>query len=566
MYPVIASEREPQFSPWNRQVVFALAGAALLGILPLLIKGNVAAHDLQFHISSWNEVAQQWRHGIIWPRWAAMANYGFGEPRFIFYPPGSWLLGGLLALWLPLKALPAVFSFIAFFAAGAGMFTLARRHLPPQFALGAAVLYALNPYHLVTVYWDFRVAEMLASAVFPVAVLYALQCVRDRKAIVGLAMAVAGVWLMNAPAGVMLMYTLALLLVVLAIAARSSRPLLHGAIGMVLGIGLAAFYIVPAAFQQSWVNILGIFGSGLTPRENFLFSVATDPPHTYFNFLVSGIALEQVALLAFAFPFAWKAQRKAATRALWLAAVSAIGFFAAVMMFRISSILWSLPKMQFVQFPWRWLLVLNLALCMIGMLALGAARTKWLWVILIICFFGVTERDVIRQATWGRRAIAEMYWSTSADGYRGAKEYLPHEVHVPPTPYLLPQAPLADLVCEIPCPPDAVKVQRWSEEEKQLQVNSAVPAKLLLKLYAYPAWEVRVDGSPTYYDTTYSGQINVELPPGRHDVKVLFTRTEDRTIGIVISLLAAIILGLLALITFRGEDASNRAIERAISS
>jgi len=44
------------------------------------------------------------------------------------------------------------------------------------------------------------------------------------------------------------------------------------------------------------------------------------------------------------------------------------------------------------------------------------------------------------------------------------------------------------------------------------------------------------------------------------------TRTEDRTIGIVIALLAAIILGLLGLITFRGEDASNSAIERAISS
>ena len=157
-------------SVWCSLVAIRLrmTGAALLGILPLLIKGNVAAHDLQFHISSWNEVAQQWRHGILWPRWAAMANYGFGEPRFIFYPPISWLLGGALALWLPVRALPAAFSFFAFFAAGAGMFTLARRYLSPRLALAAAVLYAINPYHLITVYWDFRVAEMLASAVFPV--------------------------------------------------------------------------------------------------------------------------------------------------------------------------------------------------------------------------------------------------------------------------------------------------------------------------------------------------------------------------------------------------------------
>src|SRR5256885_11247571 len=110
-------QNDPLAPVWSRRVFGAIAVAALLGILPLLIKGNVAAHDLQFHVSSWSEVAQQWRHGIVWPRWASGANYGFGEPRFIFYPPGSWLLGGLLALWLPVRALPGAFSFIAFFPA-----------------------------------------------------------------------------------------------------------------------------------------------------------------------------------------------------------------------------------------------------------------------------------------------------------------------------------------------------------------------------------------------------------------------------------------------------------------
>src|SRR5205823_9786450 len=88
---------------------------------------------------------------------------------------------------------------------------LARRYLPARSAIVAAVVYALNPYHLITVYWDFRVAEMLASAVFPVAVMFALDCAEDFKASTGLALAVAAVWLMNAPAGVMLMYALSLL-------------------------------------------------------------------------------------------------------------------------------------------------------------------------------------------------------------------------------------------------------------------------------------------------------------------------------------------------------------------
>jgi hypothetical protein len=383
---------------------------------------------------------------------------------------------------------------------------------------------------------------MLASAVFPVAILFALKSADDLRSAAGLAIAVGAVWLMNAPAAVMLMYTLALLLLVIASSSRSIRPLLHGAVGLSFGLGLAAFYLIPAAFEQSWVNIYGIFGSGLTPKENFLFSVATDAPHTYFNFLVSGIALEQIALFAFAVWFAWRAQTQPTLRRLVLPALTSAGIFAALMMFRFSTVLWSLPKMQFIQFPWRWMLVLNVALCLTGMLALTRARTKWLWALLVVAFLGHTERDVIRQATWGRRAIAEMYWATSGDGYRGAKEYLPHEARVAPKPYLLPSAAIADLSCEIPCPPDALKVLRWSEEEKKIQVGAAVPASLTVKLYDYPAWQVLVDGAPVQHEVTFSGLIKMTVPPGRHDIDIRFTRTPDRTVGALISALSAITL------------------------
>jgi len=548
-----------ELASWSPRVFGAIAGAALLGIVPLLIKGNVAPHDLQFHISSWTEVAQQWRQGIMWPRWAAGANYGFGEPRFIFYPPLSWLLGGFLALWFPVRALPAVFSFIAFFVAGCGMFALARKFVTERFAIAAAVVYALNPYHLITVYWDFRVAEMLASAIFPVAILYTLESdEKDWRNAVPLSLAVAAVWLSNAPAAVMLMYTLALLLAVLTLIEESMRPLIHGGSGILLGLGLAAFYIVPAGFEQSWVNIFGIFGSGLTPKENFLFSVATDAPHTYFNFLVSGIALEEIALFTFVAFFAIRSELPSRKQ---VAAIASIGLFSALMMFKVSLWLWSLPKMQFVQFPWRWMLVLNVALVLLVMMALRQARLKWIWALLIIAFLGFTVRDVIRHATWGRRAVAEMYWSTSADGYRGAKEYLPSDVHVPPRPYTLPEGPLAELMCQIPCPHSEVTVQRWSADEKRMRVETPVPADLALKLFSYPGWTVEIDGKLVEYDFAYQGHIQVEVPAGSHHVRVFFRRTEDRTLGILISAITAMIL--LALIYFaEGRKPYRRATDR----
>jgi hypothetical protein len=92
------------------------------------------------------DVARQWRSGVVFPRWAVWANYGYGEPRFIFYPPLSWCLGAWLGLFLPWSMVPAAFIFLCLVLAGASMFRLASAWLSPAGAMAASVLYVANPY------------------------------------------------------------------------------------------------------------------------------------------------------------------------------------------------------------------------------------------------------------------------------------------------------------------------------------------------------------------------------------------------------------------------------------
>src|SRR5580658_6691395 len=106
--------------------VWALVLAALTVIAPFSVRGIACGHDLTFHMDSWMEVAQQWREGVVYPRWAAYANYGSGEPRFLFYPPLSWILGGALGSFLPWTFVPAAFVFCAVFLAGLAMHKMAR--------------------------------------------------------------------------------------------------------------------------------------------------------------------------------------------------------------------------------------------------------------------------------------------------------------------------------------------------------------------------------------------------------------------------------------------------------
>ncbi|HUD99817.1 MAG TPA: hypothetical protein VMR62_09605, partial [Bryobacteraceae bacterium] len=72
--------------------------AALVATGPQLFLGNSCGHDFDFHLVSWLDAQQCWREGIVYPHWSPSANFGAGEPRFIFYPPLSWMLGAALGL------------------------------------------------------------------------------------------------------------------------------------------------------------------------------------------------------------------------------------------------------------------------------------------------------------------------------------------------------------------------------------------------------------------------------------------------------------------------------------
>ena len=161
----------------------------------------------------------------------------------------------------------------------------------------------------------------------------------------------------RSPAAVIATYSLGLVLGIGCAERRNLRPLVSGAIAIAAGFALAAFYILPAAWEQRWVQITQAVSEELYPAMNFLFARANDPDFVAFNWKVSWVAVGVMIVTAVAACFA--ARRRKEFHGIWWTLI-ALGVASVALMFRPSGWLWRrLPELQFVQFPWRWLGVLR---------------------------------------------------------------------------------------------------------------------------------------------------------------------------------------------------------------
>jgi len=566
--------------------------AAFIATTPDLIWGNSCGHDFDFHLASWIDAQAAWRHGLVYPRWAPSPNWGAGEPRFVFYPPLTWMLGAAFGTIFPLKGvqLAILCSFLAL--TGLATRALARRlglSDAPATLAGCAALF--SGYSMFTAYERSAFGELAGGFWIPLLLLLMLrdripQAPSFRRAFDGsaslLALVIAGAWLSNAPLGVMASYLLAAVALAVALIRRSWSPVIRASVAAGLGIGLSALYLVPAAVEQRWVQIRqAVDDPGLAIENSFLFARHTNQNLELHDVELLRVSIIAVIMLGIAFLclfVAWRRGKLLGDRALWIP-LALIPVATLFLQFPISLPIWNaLPKLRFLQFPWRWLVALEAPMAIFFAAAIWSARRQLRNAVVAGCtvlFIGITAASLFtfHQGCDAEDRVSGMLSAyRHGQGFEGVDEYAPPRTDNSLVAVGVPDACLvtnATIVLAVASSDGTVPewdpanghcdaTYSWIRESGQLnsehrRIIADIPRAgfLILHLREYAAWKVRVNGRLLAFEANPvlaplphrdDGLIAVPVPEGHTEVAIDWATTRDVIIGRWLSTICLILL------------------------
>ncbi len=380
--------------------------AAVIAAGPLFWRGPSCGADSGFHLVSWIDAQQSIKTGLIYPHWANSPNFGAGEPRFVFYPPLSWMGGAVLGMILPWNSALLAFTTLCLAATGMANRALAREMMSdgPATLAGCAAIFL--GYALLSVYVRCDYAELMGGFWIPLLLLFTL---RRRKpagnfwertfdgSAAPLALVVAGIWLSNGPVGIMASYLLAAVALLSALIESSLVPMARAAVSTGAGMALASLYLIPAIWEKDSASIqYAVTQAHYVVENNWLFARNANPLLARHDMMLHQISILAVAILLITFgagAVAWIRGIVPQERR-WSIPLALIPLAILFLMLPVSQPVWDvMPELRLLQYPWRWLTILE-------------APTA-IWFALAVCF----DRRTLR--IWQMAASAAVFVGVS---------------------------------------------------------------------------------------------------------------------------------------------------------
>jgi hypothetical protein len=539
-------------------LIAALAPVALPFAGPDFPQG----HDATAHLTNMYRFDRAFGQGQIPVRWVEGIRYGRGQPLFNFYQVGFYYFVELLhqfglRLTVAYKAAPVLLWWL-----GAAFMYLLLRPYGTAAAVGGTLAFALSPYLIVDVFVRAAYPEC-AAIVFAIGTLWAADSFlragsRWRLALASLFCAL--MLICHLPATLIATPMIAAHTVYRAASVPDARARMRWLLAaFVVGAGLATFYLLPALaelpligihrltedgsdFHRHFVPLLQQMHHAWTYDWNYRGSSITDPA----DLMPARVDLVQwlsmLAAVCVVLAALVRRRRDATIRGLltWLG-VASLSLF---MMSAVSVRVWELlPPLAFIQFPWRFFLLLSIAGGVLVAMLVSMLKRRTARIVVLLLVVGVQlhlyERR-LRPDRYIPRAEMDIDiegWAQTTAGQRvGFVELAYDPVGVSNNEPVYTRSTVVSGSAD-------VRLVRADDAWLILAVNSAGSSVVRVNTPAFPGWRVRLDGvDVTGRREAVSGYMLADVPPGAHLLEARFESTPVRQAANVMSLVSLLLL------------------------
>jgi hypothetical protein len=533
----------------------------------MFIYGAPNGHSITLNLAWLHNFSAQLLGGELYPRWLVDMNQGAGSPVFFYYAPLPFYVCSVAVLLCPMcKAGTqlAIGEWFLLAASGLSFYYFARQRCGALPAMLGALLYMSLPYHFEIDLWTRQaVGELAAYIWMPLILHYVDRISTGKEGVAGLAITYSLLLFSHLPGALLFSICLLVYIVELSFLQGSRQLMTRSALGIGLGLLLAAIYLVPALLAQQYISPEKLWGYFDFRRAFFPMSA----PRSAFAdrlFLVLVISTVLFATLWLVVHRYCRALERA-TMIPWLSLVGLAWF----MMTPLSRPLWELvPVLQKVQFPWRIAMVLDLATSVTAAYAIQCAVTtrhaKLVAAVgvslLLLLYCGYTGRYVL----WGldhykpSRYIEQR--DTEVRTGKDAPEYTTAWVRASAED--LNAAIASNGKVRFDSAKGTVRVTRWAPREIELEAELTDRTDLIVRQFYFPGWRAKIlddDATIGVEVSEPTGLLKIIAPPGRYRLTLDLAPLWQEIVGASLSAAGLLALGFWIAANARHTVASSRA-------
>lgn len=500
-------------------------------------------------------------------RWVSDMGSGYGFPLFNYYGVFPYYIAAFSSYFLGYIGAAKLIFFLPIVLGGIFMYILAKEVFGKEAAFVAAILYLFAPYRALDIYVRGSISEIFAMTLIPLIFYFFLKLIKSSDLVNFLATTFTlAIFLLNHNLMNMLFLPMLLVWVIYWLfIRRESGGLRKTAIivmlSIILGFLLASFFILPAYFEQNLIQDQNLRESELVPnfRAHFVtvnqlffsrfwgYGVSTWGDKDGLSFQV-GWPHWQLALIVVCLLLLQRIRNRGLEKSrnyLLYFIFFSVSITSLLMTHNKSAFLWELfGKLQFVQFPWRFLSTAIFSVSFLGgAIVLFIKKQYRIYSILIITIltiflnyryfqpenfeYHLSDKDLLTGSMW------EFYQQGSLT------DYLPKDAQKPNK--IAPKMPIVK---------GEAKITNYEKSSNKFKFRVGVKDQTIVEvpIFDFPNWQVFANGLPIEHSNKGEfGTIQIELAQGDYLVSGFFENTPLR---VVANSLSTVALGIVLLVIF----------------